>query len=212
MEAGGSMSGSAAHSSDVSPLLPWQSRQKQCLDIARRTAHRLRRKFPWIPADDLYSYALFGIVRAASNYQPDRQVPFAVFASRKCLYVAMDEMRRDGFITRGDRPARPRIQSLEATLNSGSNQWTSLCDRSTDRTARRMETREWCAKMLSRLKRDDRRLLMLRYSNGLCFREIGAVLGISESTVCFRHKAILRRLRRMATALRPGAGLSTGGT
>ena len=40
------------------------------------------------------------------------------------------------------------------------------------------------------------------YSKHMTFREIAQVFEISESSVCLRHKALIRRLRRLATVMR----------
>jgi len=173
---------------------------RSCIAIARRTSARLKRKFPWIPADDLYSYALYGLVRSARLYQSDRQVPFGAFAARKCLYVAIDEMRHDGLVRRGDRPDGPTFKSLEAATASETDHWRGVCDKHSVRDTDRLEAREWCAAVLTGLAGRDRHLLMLRYSNELTFRQIGRVLGLSESAVCVRHASLLRRLRRRARA------------
>ena len=59
-----------------------------------------------------------------------------------------------------------------------------------------MIDRDLVEHLQKRLETDDRRLLQMYYADGLTFAEIGMVLGVTESTVCLRHTALMRELRR----------------
>lgn len=170
----------------------------QYLSIARGVANRLRRRYRWLPPDDLYSYALFGLVRAARTYDPDRSVPFAAYAASKALFAAIDEMRKDHVLTRVGIKARPNSVSLDSVLVGDQKVWWHLCDQTAQKQWSLLEAREWCATMLSKLDAPDRRLIMLRYADDMTFRQIGKVMGLSESTVSLRHNALILRFRRLA--------------
>jgi RNA polymerase sigma factor for flagellar operon FliA len=170
----------------------------QYLGIARAVATRLKRKYQWIPADDLYSYALFGLVQAANAYDPDRNVPFPAYASKKALYAAIDEMRKDHLLSRVGLNPRPDTVSLERLLTGDQKDWQRLCNKTARKSRSRLEARDWCATVLSQLSSRDRQILMLRYADDMTFREIGKVMGVSESTVCLRHNALIMRFRRLA--------------
>ena len=171
---------------------------EQYLGIARGVASRLRRKYQWIPADDLYSYALFGLVRAARTYDPDRSVPFPVYASKKALYAAIDEMRKDHILSRVGINPRPDTVSLDRLFVGEQRDWQRLCNQTARKSRSRLEARDWCATVLSQLNERDRQILMLRYADDMTFREIGKAMGLSESTVCLRHNALIARFRRLA--------------
>lgn len=174
----------------------------QYLAIARRTANRLKHKYPWIPSDDLYSYALFGLVKADVTYKPDRNVPFAAYAGSKSLFAAVDEMRRDGIFHRRNRKPRPDVISLERAAVSENDGWRQLCGGGkAEKTIERLEAREVCAAMLRKLNHEDRKLILLRYVEDMTFREIGLVLNVSESTICLRHQALMRMFRSQAAHL-----------
>ena len=175
----------------------------QYLAIARRTANRLKHKYPWIPSDDLYSYALFGLVKADVTYKPDRHVPFAAYAGSKSLFAAVDEMRRDGIFHRRNRKPRPDVVSLEQAAVGESDGWRQLCGGGVaEKTIERLEAREVCAAMLRKLNHEDRKLMLLRYVEDMTFREIGQVLNVSESTICLRHRALMKMFRSQADKLR----------
>jgi RNA polymerase sigma factor (sigma-70 family) len=63
-----------------------------------------------------------------------------------------------------------------------------------------MEARDIIARCLPRLVPADRRLLLLCYADGLTYREISKVLGVSESTVCLRHARLIKQLRLLTGA------------
>ena len=170
----------------------------QYLSIARGVASRLRRRYRWLPPDDLYSYALFGLVRAARSYDPQRSVPFAIYASSKALFAAIDEMRKDHVLTRVGIKARPNPVSLDSVLVADQKHWWHLCDQTAQKQWSLLEAREWCETMLGKLNASDRQLIMLRYADDMTFRQIGKVMGLSESTVSLRHNALIMRFRRLA--------------
>ncbi|MBL7133620.1 MAG: sigma-70 family RNA polymerase sigma factor [Phycisphaerae bacterium] len=172
--------------------------EHQYLAIARGIARRLRRRYQWVPPDDLYSFALFGLVQAAGSYDPDRHVPFPVYAARKALFAAIDEMRKDHTLCRVGLNPRPNTVSLDKLLVGDQKDWWRLCDQTAQKARRRLEAREWCATMLSELNARDRRLIMLRYVDDMTFGEIGKVMGVSESTICLRHHALITRFRKLA--------------
>ena len=158
------------------------------IGLSRMIASRLHRSYHWVCLDDLQGYAFLGVALAAKAYEADRGVPFDRFASCKGMFLAIDEMRKDGVLQR-----RRAKRSVTTTPISG-----EIRDPKGDRAARGMETRDLCAALLGKLKAADRRLLMLYYGDQLTFKEIAGVLQISESGVCLRHKALIRKLRKLA--------------
>lgn len=199
-KASGRLQGSATQAEPVE--------DHQYLSIARGVASRLRRRYRWLPPDDLYSYALFGLVRAARSYDPDRSVPFAVYAATKALFAAIDEMRKDHVLTRVGIKARPNSVSLDSVLVADQKVWWNLCDQTARKQWSLLEAREWCATMLTKLNATDRQLIMLRYADDMTFRQIGKVMGLSESTVSLRHNALIMRFRRLAN--KPGSNTTLG--
>ncbi|MDP6545896.1 MAG: sigma-70 family RNA polymerase sigma factor [Phycisphaerae bacterium] len=158
------------------------------LPMVPRIAARLHRWYEWVARDDLESYAYLGLAMAAKKFQPERGVPFENFASRKAMYLAIDEMRKAGILKRRGAAPGPSIGMLNPEIPdpSGPKAFASL------------ERRDMCESLLGKVSDSDRKLLMMYYADQMTFLEIGEVLGLSESGARLRHKGVMNRLRRMA--------------
>jgi RNA polymerase sigma factor for flagellar operon FliA len=134
-------------------------------------------------------------------------VPFQCYASRKALFLAVDEMRRARILRHASAVKRPSFVGL-SVLGCDDESLCALAPAcpDSDRQMARLEAKDTLAFLLAQLDTRDRLLLMLYYADGLNFREMGVVLGLSESGVCLRHKSLLARLRHLAGA-RHRAGL-----
>ena len=178
---------------------------REHITIARQIASRLKRRYTWVAMDDLYSYSLLGLTQSANAYDPSRGVPFPNYASQKGMFWAIDEMRKDGVLRRRSSANMPRVLPFsEAGLGSNSDEgWTpDIQDLKADQARNLMEVRDLSRTLLKRLEEQDRNLLMMYYSEHMTFREIAKVLKISESSVCLRHKALIKRLRRSVISMK----------
>jgi len=162
------------------------------LPLARQIAGRLRRWYGWVGLDDLHSYAYLGVALAARAYEDDRGVPFVNFAAHKGMYLAIDEMRKDGVLKRRRATSGPTFGALTPDLP----------DPAAERQYNDLEGRDLCSQLLGKLRGPDRKLLLMYYADEMTFREIARVFRISESAVCLRHKALLTKLRKLAAARR----------
>ncbi len=160
------------------------------LPLAKRIASKLHRWYGWVDVDDLHSYAYLGLALAARSYEADRGVPFVSFASRKAMFLAIDEMRKDGVLKRRRETPGPTTSSLSVDVQ----------DSASSSGLESLERRELCGALLSMLGEDDRQLLLMYYADSMTFKEVAKVFVISESAACLRHKALIRRLRRVAEA------------
>lgn len=167
------------------------------LPVVQRIAARLKRRYPWVESEDLYGYASLGLALAASAYEPDRSIPFSHFAFSKGTYLAVDEMRKSRVLRRGDRSRPPYIYSSSTAWATSETARTDPVDAGWEKAWDQMEAKDHCESLLRGTSSRDRRLLMMYYGEGLTFKEVGDILGISESAVSFRHAAVMRRLRRL---------------
>lgn len=175
------------------------------MPIARQIASRLKRRYTWVSMEDLYSYSLLGLTQSANAYDPTRGVPFPNFASQKGMFWAIDQMRKDGVLRRRSSASMPRVLpfSEAAGVTDSEESWTpDVQDRHAEEDYKQLEARDLCTAMLRQLRKQDRQLLIMYYSQHMTFREIAKVFRISESSVCLRHKALIQRLRRLATVMR----------
>jgi len=158
------------------------------LPMVQRIASRLHRWYGWVAMEDLHSYAYLGLALAARAFQRERGVPFENFASRKAMFLAIDEMRKDGVLRRRTLTPRPTTGMLRADIPdpAGRKAYESL------------ERRDICEALLGRLGGQDRKLLTMHYTDHMTFSQIAEVLEISESAVCLRHKSLIERLRKLS--------------
>ena len=163
-------------------------RAAQCLPLVRQVAARLRRRFGWIDPGELDGYAFIGLTRAAADFEPDRGGSFGPYAVVKGMFHAIDEMRRDGLIRRcgADVPPTSALPGEDVEDPRG------------DLTFQQMMDHDAAETLLASLPDDDRMLLMMYYGQSMTFREIGRIRGLSEASICMRHRALIQQLRRVA--------------
>ena len=169
---------------------------QQNMSLVENIARRLSRRYSWVGIDDLSSYAYLGLTQAAKIFDSSRGVPFEPFACRKAMFLAIDQMRKDGILRRADSTPRSRTASIMEL---------ELPDPAADRARELLEAREFCTELFKRLDESARKLLIMVYTEKLTYREIAKVLGISESAVCLRHKAVIQKLRGQAVVRRLAA-------
>lgn len=156
------------------------------ISLVPQISRRLMKRYGWIGRDDLESYAYIGLDLAARSFDPDRGLDFKRYACTKAMYLAVDEMRKDGLLRRADSTAsKTESMDMEAEFHDPHA-----------RDAREaFEAREFVGELLKRLSDEERQLLIMVYVERMAYKEISKVLGICESAVCLRHKSLLRRLR-----------------
>ncbi len=99
--------------------------------------------------------------------------------------------------------AASRFVSLENVLHQrtsdGGGRWDPVDDDAQGDPAKAVERRaslHLLRQALDGLSERDRALLQLRYGESRPFREVGRILGLSESRACQLHKRILSQLRQ----------------
>jgi RNA polymerase sigma-70 factor (ECF subfamily) len=136
-------------------------------------------------AEDLLQETFLQVHRSRHTYLPPRPVKPWVYAIARNVFLmsrrAMGRRGRHETIadeTLPDVPVPPEVESL--------------ADRETVRRA------------LERVPKDRREALLLHHVSGLSFREIGAVLGVSEAAAKLRaHRAVVLLRELLAS---PGGG------
>ncbi len=167
----------------------------EAVTMANQIASRLHRSYGWVGVDDLRSYAYLGLVLAEKSYNPDMGVPFVKYAWRKAAFLAIDEMRKDGTVSRKNSR---QLNCAPLTFETADPQG--------DEFSRQLETNDLHDALMGQLRDPERELLAMYYGDGMTFKEISRIFGISESAACLRHKATIRKLRGlMQTQARPAA-------
>lgn len=154
------------------------------------------------PVDDLAHMGLFGLLRALESFDLARGNRFTTFAYRRVWGGIMDELRRQDWVPRSarqrDEPT-PVVLSLARRWDSDGEEDTRYVSSGlTDRgpgPATRQQQRDLVESLTRHLDRADRLILILYYFDELTMREIGEVVGLSESRVSQRHTSLMERLR-----------------
>ena len=166
--------------------------------------------------EDLLAAGVLGLVQAARRYRVEQGASFGAYAARRVRGQVLDALRERDPLTctarRAYRAARAVNQdlpppyaevSLEKMLESGREPQQPAPERS-PRNPR------WPALLeaLRELPAPQRRVLALSYGRGLTLKEVGTVLGLSESGAC-RLRA--RALTQVRAGLRAGAASCESG-
>lgn len=149
------------------------------LESQQRLIHKVCWAYTRTPEDrdDLFQEIAVRLLAAARNYDPNRKLSTWVY--RIALNVAIDFHRR--------RTSNRQLSfGFDADRESG-----SVRDRETDGRLRELH------ELLEKQGDIDRALLLL-YLDGNSHREIGEVLGISESNVGTRLNRVKNNLRQVA--------------
>lgn len=84
---------------------------------ARRIAHRLPRES--VSLDDLVGHGHIGLVEAHQRFDPQRGVPFDLFARRRVRGAIFDALRAQGFLKRRGWEAARRQSQAHRLLDAG---------------------------------------------------------------------------------------------
>lgn len=218
------------------------------LPLLRTIAAGVYKRLPaQVEMEELVSAGLFGLMDAIDAFDPEREVRFSTFCSRRVRGSIIDELRLmdlpprqvreheamvkrvcDSFQKEFGRPpcddevlSRLGVdarQGRKILRNGRVTHVSSLSEPAgwrMDRPMRVEETvadnrrpsamsramlrdmRDWALRHLSRT---ERLVMVLYYAEGLTMREIGKVLGLSESRVCQLRSVILAKLQAQARA------------
>jgi RNA polymerase sigma factor for flagellar operon FliA len=150
---------------------------------------------------DLVSYGLLGLIGAIERYDPARDVKFESYAMARIKGQFID-----GEIARSSIAALDELWTVSGS-GGGSDQ-VALIDTIEDESAPDpqgtlsvTEQKEALADAIARLPEREKLVVTLYYYEELTLREIGEVLGVTESRVSQLHtKAILRLKAHIASA------------
>jgi RNA polymerase sigma factor for flagellar operon FliA len=210
--------------------------------LVKRIAWHLKGRLPAsVDLGDLIQVGMIGLLEAARNYTPTRDVQFETFAGIRIRGAMLDELRRTDWTPRSVykrlREVMEAIRAVEAEtgreageaevarrmgislteygqiMNDASRaRVLSLDEEGDEEHARRFDIgdeqggtpatqleeqsrRSALAEAIEGLPEREKLLMALYYDEELNLKEIGAVLGVTESRVCQLHGQALTRLR-----------------
>ena len=180
----------------------------QHLSLVKRLARMVAARVPSrVSLDDLVGAGMLGLVLAADRYDGVRGVPFETFARWRIHGALLDFLRGEDPLT---REARRRLrESQRSGADGGEPQFLdvdALADKLTTDRPTGFEAADALARIrlrtiVGKLPDGDRKLLELYYGEEQTLREVGTILGVTESRICQRLSGILSRIR---TSLRAG--------
>lgn len=145
-------------------------------------------------AEDLAQETFVKAHRALDRYDPRRKLASWLF--KIAHNTTIDHLRRRQLDT----------VPLEASTSDGEERWEiheTPEDEAPDRRLEQREARSAVARALGRLKPTYREILLLRFQQGLAYREIAEVMGLEMNTV----KVQLHRARKLLATELEGAGV-----
>jgi RNA polymerase sigma factor FliA len=180
-----------------------------------KVARRLARRLPaHVEIDDLISSGVIGLIEAAERYDPERVDRFEAFAEFRIRGAMLDDLRSRDTLSRdmrrlsnelgvGVEELYARQQKLSGSSVVGiDDAGPDLLERTGDQTAAdpfeqtsRHEMTERLVAGIGHLPEKMQQVLSLYYCENLNLKEIGAVLGVTESRVCQIHGEATKRLR-----------------
>lgn len=152
--------------------------------------------------EDLIAWGVFGLVQAARRYRGDMGAPFGAYAARRVRGQVLDALRERDPLTRSERRAFREAQKVTEDLPQpyteiSLDRLAELSEPVTPRATAQPVDPRWTrvAGELQRLTPLERRVVVLAFARGMTLKEIGGLVGLSESGVCRVRGRALRKLR-----------------
>ena len=158
------------------------------LPLARRVALRLAGKLPAsVDMDELISAGTEGLLDAATRFEEDRGVPFEAYARARIQGAVLDSLRAGDHLSRGDRrrerEAGTASRGAFVDFDDCAEQLAQTSEDAFDKLSR-LEAKRDLVRAIQCLTPREQTILSLYYEQELTYREIGVVLGVTESRVC----------------------------
>jgi len=193
----------------------------QYIPLVRRLAHHLIAKLPAsVQIDDLIQAGLIGLMDAITRFEEGQGAQFETYASQRIRGAMLDELRSADWMPRGVRQAQRKIET--ATLKAEQKFGRSATEKEIaevmgvsleEYQEMLFDSRgaslvfyplamlgdqrfhDGLIQAIEDLPEREKMLMGLYYEQELNFREIAAVLGVTESRVCQLHTQAVSRLK-----------------
>jgi len=163
--------------------------------VVRILAGKLYSRLPrncGIDMADLVQAGSVGLLQAARTYEPEKGTPLAGYAKFRIRGEMLDAVRKNA------ENARLCVSSMAngAETKGVEDHGSAKRDLSPQSSLLRSERNALIRAEMSRLPGKYRRVIKLRYLDGLTHREIGGILNVNESRACQIHHDALSRLKQ----------------
>src|ERR1700760_3792758 len=168
---------------------------------------------------DLISYGLVGLIGAIERFEPERGIKFETFAMTRIRGSIIDELRSLGWVPRSVRSRAREIEQAQAKLEHQlqraptevdladklgmtetelqsalleiANSWAAAPQEALASN----EVKDRLTEAIGSLPEREQLVVALYYYENLTLREIGEVLGVTESRVSQLHTKAVMRLK-----------------
>ena len=196
-------------------LEPTSADVERYLHLVHEVVRRmLRRLPPNVRREDLVSAGLVGLYDALRKNGDGAGPQFEWYARIRIRGAVLDELRTQDWLPRrarwiaaGRRPARLGVSTPSAVMGFDDVGAVELAEHLVDCDATDLATqldhRSDCrslARAIEQLPDRERTIVRLHYFGGARFKDIGAVLGVSEPRISQLHARAVGRLRATMTA------------
>lgn len=147
------------------------------MSLVKKIAYRLSGRY--CDHEDVVSAGMVGLIQCADKFDPDKNASFVTFAWRRIRGAMFDEIKKPDvtFVDIDDLPLADSRDFLnELIIHNASQQ---------------------IQKAMARLTDKQRFVLCKYFFEDLTMREIGELIGRSESAVSLVYTAAIRRLRKL---------------
>ena len=148
--------------------------------LVKRIAYHMMARLPAsVQVDDLIQAGMIGLLDAITRYEGSYGRQFESYAAQRIRGSILDELRDADWLSRG---LRKKMRQIEAAVNL-------------------LEQRNGCVPSeqelaaIDHLPEREKQVMGMHYEQEMNLREIGEVLGVSESRVCQLHTQAIARLR-----------------
>ena len=158
--------------------------------------------------DDLTSSAAIALLDCVERFDSGRGIAFTSFSSLRLMGACIDHVREMDWVPRLERKAEKRgevtplvTRSIHETTGLGINgdletHLDKIENRAKSEPAQAGANSEFFEEACKSCSQHERTILIAYYQDDLTMKEIGAMLGISESRISQCHSAIIKRLKK----------------
>lgn len=153
-----------------------------------------------VSEDELFAAGMYGLMRAARSYDPDRGAGFKTYAYHRIRGAILDDLRRLDFLPRSLRDrARANGEDAPSMLSIPTDEdgHESLAAQPVAHKAETEDLTELLHKAIDELPAKMRIVMSLYYRENMKMRDIGERLKLTESRVSQIHSNAVARLRRV---------------
>ncbi len=203
------------------PREPTNDDVARYIPLVDRVVRRLLRRLPSnVRREDLFSAGMLGLYDSLRKNGGDEGPRFEWYARIRIRGAILDELRAQDWLPRrarwvasGRRAAAPGATNLPSAVvgfdDLGAGDLAGhMADASTLDSGAQIELRSDCESLvqaIDQLPERERTIVRLHYFEGVRFKEIGALLGVSEPRISQLHARAIGRLRTIMEAAEQAA-------